>query len=168
MIGTPAQLIKWLLDRPQDKTFECKEKRKKRSLSQNDLYWALVTEIANVMRISKSEVHNVMLRRYGQPERIEGRLVAVTIPDTEKAWKQALLAEEYHVRPTSQVKLGTKNQMFRTYILLRGSRTYDSREMTILIDGTIDEAKQLGINTEEWTALLKRQNPVISAGAKET
>ena len=167
MIGTKAQVIKWLLDRP-DRTYECKEKKKKRSLNQNDLYWALVTEIANVMRISKSEVHNVMLRRYGQPERIEGRLVAVTIPDTEKAWKQALLAEEYHVRPTSQVKLGTKNQMFRTYILLRGSRTYDSREMTILIDGTIDEAKQLGINTEEWTALLTQQNHVISAGAKET
>lgn len=167
MIGTPNQLIRWLLDKPQDKTYEVKQKRKKRSLDQNGLYWALVTEIANVMRLSKNEVHNIMLRRYGQPAAIEGRLVTVTIPDTDKAAKETLLEEYYHVKPTSQVKLGTKNTLFRTYILLRGSSTYDSREMSILIDGVIDEAQAIGIETEQWTALLKPQKGATSADAQQ-
>lgn len=166
MTGTRNEVIRWLLGKPQDKTYEVREKRKKRSLNQNDLYWALVTEMANAMRISKNEVHNVLLRRYGQPEAIEGRLVTVTVPDTEQAERQTLLAEEYHVKPTSQVKLGTKNQFFRTYILMRGSKTYDSKEMSILIDGAIDEANQMGIDTAEWKVLLDRQKNATSAGVR--
>jgi hypothetical protein len=30
---------------------------------------------------------------------------------------------------------------------MRGSHTYDSREMSRLIDGTVSEAKELGIET---------------------
>lgn len=163
MTGTAAQIIRWLLDKPADQTFEVVRKRKKRSLDANGLYWALVTEMANAMRLPKAEVHNRMLRRYGQPYGIGGRLVTTAIPDTEEAERQAVLSETLHMRPTSQVRLGTKGQMFRTYVMLRGSSDYDSREMAILIDGTIEEAKQLGIDTEEWTALLKQQNHAISA-----
>ena len=167
MTGTPAQIIRWLWEKPQDKTYEVIQKRKKRSLDANGLYWHLVTEIANVMRLSKSEVHNIMLRRYGQPYGIDGRLVQTYLPDTDKAEKQALQSETLHLKPTSYVQIGTKNQVFRAYIMLRGSSTYDSREMAILIDGTVNEAKELGINTEEWTALLEPQSSVGSAGAEQ-
>ena len=37
--------------------------------------------------------------------------------------------------------------MYRTYMMLRGSSDYDTREMSELIDGTVSEAKQMGIET---------------------
>lgn len=99
------------------------------------------------MRLPKPEVHNKMLRAYGQVQGIDGRIMTVTIPDTEKAERQTLLAEGYHVKPTSQVRLGTKNQLFRTYVLLKGSHELNTEEFSILLDGTIHEAQNIGIET---------------------
>ena len=147
MTGTAAQIIRWLTEQKPETIWEIKKRRKKRSLDANGYYWKLVSEMADALRISKAEVHNILLRRYGQPEGIDGRLVEVLIPDTEKAAKKALMAEEYHLRPTSFVQAGSKGQNFRAYILLRGSRTYNTEEMSILIDGAIREAEQLGIQT---------------------
>ena len=147
MTGKAAEIIRWLTMQKPDTVFEIKPHKKKRSLDANGYYWKLVTEIADTLRLAKPEVHNWMLRRYGQAEGVDGRLVTVYIPDTEKAERQALLAEDYHIKPTAYVEAGTKGQLFRQYILLRGSRTYDSREMAILIEGTRREAEQLGIQT---------------------
>lgn len=147
MTGTAVQIIRWLTTQKQDVEWDIKKHRKKRSLDANGYYWKLVTEIAEATKVSKNEVHNVLLRRYGQAQGIDGRLVTVYIPDTEKAAKQALMAEDYHIKPTSYVQVGSKGQVFRQYVMLRGSRTYDSREMAILIDGAISEAEQLGIQT---------------------
>ena len=37
--------------------------------------------------------------------------------------------------------------MYRTYMMLRGSHDYDTKEMSTLIDGVVSEAKELGIET---------------------
>lgn len=121
--------------------------RAKRSLDANSYYWKLVTELAEALTISKPRAHNIMLRRYGQREELDGKPVLVTVPDTEDAEKAALEAETYHIRPTSQVKRGRDNMEYRTYVLLRGSGTYNTREMGILIDGLVSECKDLGIET---------------------
>ena len=147
MTGNASQIIRWLTTQKQDAVWEITKRKKKRSLDANGYYWKLVSEIADKLRVSKNEVHNILLRRYGQAEGIDGRLVTVYIPDTEKAEKQALMAEDYHIKPTSYVKAGTKGQTFRAYILLRGSRTYNTKEMSVLIEGTIQEAEQMGIQT---------------------
>ena len=156
MTGTAAQIIRWLTTQKQDVEWEITKRRKKRSLDANGYYWQLVTKIADVLRLSKNEVHNTLLRRYGQAEGVDGRLVTVYIPDTEKAAKQALMAEDYHIKPTSYVQTGSKGQVFRAYILLRGSRTYDTKEMSILIDGAIQEAEQAGIHVELTPAEMER------------
>ena len=56
-------------------------------------------------------------------------------------------ADAYHIKPTSEVKLGRDGKMYRTYYLLRGSSTYDTEEMSRLIDGLVDECKDAGIET---------------------
>ncbi len=73
--------------------------------------------------------------------------VYVVIPDTEEAEKHVEESETYHLKPTSQVKEGKDGRMYRTYMMLRGSSDYDSREMSKLIDGLVAEAKELGIET---------------------
>lgn len=126
---------------------EIKKHRKKRSLDANSYYWVLVTKISESLKVSKPFAHNMLLRKYGQIEMFDNRAVYIVIPDSEESTKKADEAEYYHLKPTAQVKEGKDGIMYRTYMMLRGSSDYDTREMSELIDGTVSEAKQMGIET---------------------
>ena len=128
---------------------EIKRYRRKRSLDANSYYWLLVTKLSGVVGMSNSEVHNMMLRGYGQPEIYEGKGVYLTIPDTDEARKKADNATDYHVLPTSQVRTGDDGIVYRTYKLLRGSHTYNTAEMSRLIEGITSECKHAGIPDAE-------------------
>lgn len=112
--------------------FSVKEYKKKRSLDANAYYWVLVTKLAKVLNLSKPHLHNLLLRRYGQPEIIDGQMVFLVLPDSESGTRKADEAETYHIRPTSQVKTGVDGKMYRTYVMLRGSSTYNTAEMSEL------------------------------------
>lgn len=128
---------------------EIKRYRRKRSLDANAYYWVLVTKLSGAVGMSNSEVHNMMLRGYGHPEIYEGKGVYLTIPDTDEARKKADNATDYHVFPTSQVRTGDDGIVYRTYKLLRGSHTYNTAEMSRLIEGIISECKHAGIPDAE-------------------
>ena len=130
-------------------SLEIKKYRKKRSLDANAYYWVLCTKLAKVLEVSNQEIHNRMLRLYGQPEIFEGKAAYITIPDTESAEKKVNNAMDYHLQPTSQVREGLDGVMYRTYKLLRGSHTYNTEEMARLIDGLIGECKCVGIPDAE-------------------
>ncbi len=103
--------------------------------------------MAEAVHISKPAAHNLMLRKYGQALYIGEKIVYIVIPDTDQAAAQVDEAEMYHLKPASQVKVGKDGVMYRTYIMLRGSSDYDTKEMSELIDGLVTEAKQLGVET---------------------
>lgn len=130
-------------------SFEIKRYRRKRSLDANAYYWVLCTKLARVMSVSEPEIHNKMLRLYGQPEIFDGKAAYTTIPDTEQAGKKVDKAMDYHLKPTSQVREGLDGVMYRTYKLIRGSHTYNTEEMAMLIDGLISECKDAGIPDTE-------------------
>lgn len=124
-----------------------KKYREKRSLDANAYYWQLLTKLADLLHASNPRMHNLMLRRYGQPEIINGKMVYLVLPDTQDAEKTADEAETYHIKPTAEVKAGSDGMIYRTYIMLRGSSTYDTKEMSTLIDGLVSECKEFGIET---------------------
>lgn len=131
--------------------------RQQRSLTANAYYWVLVGKISEITGQSNAAIHNLLLRRYGVPETVDGELITTFIPDTDEAAADVLNKEIYHLKPTSYTKHG-KNGTFRAYILLKGSSDFDSKEMSRLIDGTIDECKQIGIDTlstEEVTRMME-------------
>ena len=133
MIGSPIEIIQWLYNQEKDKKFEIKEKREKRSLSQNSYAWELITKIGNVLRKSKEEVYLQILKDYGQSE-----IVSILSSIEPKGYFK------YYE------KIGTgivNNKEFTHYKIFKGSSEFDSKEMTILIDGIIQECKQLGIET---------------------
>ena len=140
-----AREIAGKLDPTKRYKVEIREYRKKRSLDQNAMYWSLLTKVAQKTGISNAFAHNQMLRRYGQVERFGDKAAIIVLPDTDEAQKKADEAETYHLKPTSEVKRGKDGRFYRTYLLLRGSSTYDTAEMTRLIDGLVDEAKQVGV-----------------------
>lgn len=130
-----------------EQIYELKIYRSPRTLTQNAYYWKLLTQVADVMRISKSEAHNRMLRDYGQVLRVDDQVVMVCLPDTEEAEKKAVRSETYHLKPTSQVRVDKHGVTRRTYVMLRGSSEYNTHEMSVLVDGLVHEAKQLGVET---------------------
>lgn len=146
MIGKTRDCIKWLLNQEVTTEWEVKPYKKARSNKQNAYYWVLLTEVADKMRMSKNELHNRMLRDYGQPFIIDGEMTYVMFPDTDEAEKELLNSTTYHVCPTSQTRPGDEHG-YRAYRLLRGSSSYTTTEMSVLLDGLVMEAKQQGIET---------------------
>lgn len=117
--------------------------REKRSLNANNYAWKLLTEIGNILRAGKEEVYLEMLKRYGQSEIIS---VLAHIPIHE------------YVRYCEEAGESTLNgKLFKHYKVYKGSSEFDTREMSIFLDGVVDEAKELGIQTEtpEQIARLK-------------
>lgn len=139
MVGNAEQIVKWLFTQDRDKTFEVKPYRQKRSLNANSYAWVLINEMANVLRTSKDEVYQEMLKRYGQNE------VISVLSDIDIS----RFVKYYEVIGTGHVQ-GKEFTHYRCFI---GSSEYDSREMSILIDGIISEAELLGIETLPTTAI---------------
>lgn len=115
-------------------SIEIKQYRRKRSLDANAYCWVLIGEIANVLRATKDEIYLDMLKKYGQQfiVKIKNR-DKERFERTQKYW-------EVHETLTDG-----KAQYYRLFI---GSSEYDSHEMSILIDGIISEAMQMGIQVE--------------------
>lgn len=147
MTGDRHKLVAFLMGQKDGEYFDLVPHREKRTRTQNAYYWQLVGKVADRLRESKNRVHNEMLRSYGQMLYIDGQLVTTYIPDTEEAERAALEAETYHIKPTSQVRIGAKGQLLRTYVLLKGSSDMDTREMSALVDGLVREAQGLDIET---------------------
>ena len=148
------------IDKIKDKLLRITVKlwRDKRSLDANSYYWVLLSRLAEAVGISKPRAHNLMLRKYGQNLVIDSQIAFLVIPDTEEAEETALGAESFHIRPTSQVKQGKDGKMYRTYTVLAGSSTYDTKEMSELINGLVSECKEQGIETltpDELARMMK-------------
>lgn len=133
MIGTTLKVIGWLSQQSQDKVFECEEYHEKRSPQANKYCWALIGKIADAMRKSKEEVYFQMLKDYGQSEFVSVR----SDIDVKGYFKY------YEEFGTGHVQ----GREFTHYKVYKGTSEFDSKEMAILLDGIIQEAKQLGIET---------------------
>lgn len=117
--------------------------RNKRSLNANAYFHVLIGKIAGAVHSSTTEVHNKMICRYGQPEIMEDRLLTVILLDSIP-WEKL---DYIHLKPTSATRTLDDGKLYRVYYVMRGSHTYDTKEMSVLIDGTVSEAQELGIET---------------------
>lgn len=142
--GKPEEAERYTGKKLRLKAVEWKEKR---SLDANAYYWVLISKLAGALKVSNAYMHNFMLRAYGQPDLYDEKKAYIVLPDTDETERKAMEADAYHIKPTSEVKLGRDGKMYRTYYLLRGSSTYDTEEMSRLIDGLVDECKDAGIET---------------------
>lgn len=119
--------------------------REPRSRTANNYFFVLVEKLANALRYSKPYIHNLMLRKYGQLQQIDGKPVWVVLPESEEVTKRVDEDETLHVRPTDEVKQGKDGKMYRTYLLLKGSHELNSKEFSILLDGIISDCKEQNI-----------------------
>ena len=114
---------------------EVKKYHKRRSLDANAYLWVLLQKIAEVLRTDKWSVYLQMLKRYGQFTYIVVKPGAVEA--VKKQWRECEEIGEIDVN-------GTKGVQMLCYY---GSSTYDTKEMSVLIDGVVSECQELGIET---------------------
>lgn len=112
---------------------ELKQHREKRSLNANAYFWVLVGKIGDILRADKDDVYLEMLKRYGQSDLVSV-LAEVPAADYFRYFEEA-----------GESRLNGK--LFKHYRVYKGSSEFDTREMSILIDGVVYEAKNLGIET---------------------
>lgn len=117
--------------------------KKKRSLDANAYFHVLVGKIADKFNISKTHCKNILIGRYGQQEFLEdGKPIIIkSNVGVEKMLEQEFL----HTVPCGTKIENDMEVVF--YKVFRGSHTYDTKEMSILIEGTVQEAKDIGIET---------------------
>lgn len=113
--------------------------KKKRSLDANAYFHVLVGKIADKLRISKAKCKNILISRYGQYEIIDGEQTIISVSSEIDMENR----EDIHCNPLGYGYVNGKQ--FTHYAIMRPSHLLDSKEFAILLDGTVDEAKQMGI-----------------------
>lgn len=128
---------------------ELKKYREKRSLDSNAYAWTLLGELQNFLNIPKEEIYKDLIRNIGSYEVIPVRNEAVE--KFRQAWSKNGIG---WVTETTKSKLDG----YTNIIAYFGSSTYNTKEMTRLINLLVEECKQFGIETkpqEEINNLLK-------------
>lgn len=141
IIGFMVDSVPSDLENLQNKDLDvlAKPHREKRSLNANAYFHVLSGKIAEKLGTSLTHEKNRLIREYGQYEVIDGMIPTLTAK--EKYEDKMLDIEGVHLkvveRPGGTVKMA----------VMRGSHTYNTAEMSRLIDATVEEAKELGIET---------------------
>lgn len=115
--------------------------RKKRSLDANAYHWVLCGKIADALDSDSDSVHYDLMVRYGAILRgDDGRAAVITVlPEVD------LKRCNIYARRVGTGHVDGKE--FAHYALIKPSREYDSKEMSVLIKGTVLEAQDMGIET---------------------
>ena len=165
--GKPLEIIAYLMN-AEDKEalydLSLHKDVKKRSLNANNYFYLLITKIAEKQRLSLNEVHNMMLSSYGYPEYMDDKIVYFILPDRVDVNK----LEGVHLKATAKTQTLSNGELNRVYIVMRGSHTYNSAEMSRLINGVIQEAETLDIETltpnqkeqmlQQWGQIYEKHN----------
>ena len=115
--------------------------REPRSLNANNYCWKLLDLIADKINSTKEEVYKKAVREVGVFEMLPIKNIALT--EFKRRWASKGLGwfcEELR---------DSKLEGYTTIMAYFGSSTYNSKEMSRLLDYVVEEAKELGIQTLE-------------------
>ena len=119
---------------------EVKEHRKKRSLDANAYAWVLINKLADAMRITPLEVYRQAIQNVGGNYEI--------LPIKEDAADHFKRIWESKGLGWPCVDMGkSKIDGYRNMRAYYGSSTYDTRQMSQLIDNLVQDCKALDIET---------------------
>ena len=143
ILKVQASLIKVQQDLLKGKKIdiEIKEHRERRSLDANAYFHLLVDKLAKVLGIGAEDCKVKMVLDYG------------TIDTDEQGLKIGFkLLESISVDKVCKYakKIGTaveNGRHFNKYIVYKPTHEYNSKEMATLINGVVEECKQVGIET---------------------
>lgn len=141
--GNRNQLITWLLNQDENKIFEIKEHKEKRSLNANSYFYVLQNKLADVLKVDNQELHFEILKRYSD-------VTLITLP-TETDISGFI--KYYETYKQGEIK-GIPATVYKVY---RPSSEMDTKQFSRLLDGLISECNEVGIDTKtpEELAILE-------------
>ena len=114
-------------------SIDVKKWRKKRSLDANGMLWSCLGEMASALHTDKWEVYLQMLKRYGKYTYV---CVKPNVVDAMKLqWRECEVVGEIDINGQKAVQM----------LCYFGSSTYNTQEFSILLEGVIDEMKEMGL-----------------------
>ena len=124
---------------PQEWILSVSKRRKKRSLDANAYLWVLCDKIADKLKSTKEEIYQKAIREVGvfQLLLVEDKAADELI----KKWNASGLGNFAEIAYKSR-----KNPECSAVIVYFGSSSYDTKEMSRVIDYIVEEAKGLGID----------------------
>lgn len=126
----------------QELDVEIKKHREKRSKSANAYFHVLVNRIAAEEGGSEEEVKKRLVCNYGPLAKDEdGLTVGFKLPASVNVDTIYPYVKCFDVREEN-------GKLFRCYVAYKRTRYMDSKEMARLIDGAIEVAQELGIETD--------------------
>ena len=128
MTGEKETVLRWLQDQPAGR-YECNKAKRKRTLTQNSYYWALLSELAGALGLSNDELHFQLLKRYSTPQ----PFATFDNVDVSKFMR-------YYERRNQD-----GNVIY--YLFYTPSSEMDTKEFKRLLDGLISECQEIGIDT---------------------
>lgn len=133
-------------------SLEVKEHRKKRSLDANAYAWVLIHKLAQAMRLTPEEVYLQQIPNVGDNYTVMC-LREQDVGRFKRSWQSNGLGWPVKDLGPSQVP-GCRNLM-----AYHGSSTYDTAQMSRLIDLLVQDCKALDIETlsEDKLSLLKEE-----------
>ena len=146
-LGKAMAVVRKHKDRLYD--LEVREHRQKRSLDANAYCWVLINKIADAIRITPKEIYRQAIQNIGGNYE--------SIPIKEEAAERVRQIWESQGLGWPCVDMGkSKIQGYRNLRAYYGSSTYDTRQMSMLIDNLVQDCKALDIETlpPEKLALL--------------
>ena len=135
------------IEKLKDKRLRIKidEYKLKRSLSANAYFHSLADKLRNRMHppMSMAQMKNHLIADYGQVMYLEDGvpLIYKTNAPPEYVYN---LEEPHLLLVKTEIERGKEVYFYRMY---RGSHTYNTAEMSRLIDGTVEECNAQGIET---------------------
>lgn len=143
MVGTANKLITYLIEQARDKQFEIKEYRAKRSLDSNAYCWVLCDKIAKELSkdgtiITKEKIYQDAILQIGT---FESMIVEEkAFENFKRIWQKQGLG--FLIQEVSR-----KDKCVKVHCYY-GSSTYDSKEMSLLINLLVELAKSLNVETK--------------------
>lgn len=108
--------------------------RERRSLDANALMWHCIGEIAKSLTRDKWEIYLESLRKYGKYTYV--LLDEKAVEKFKRLWRETEVVGKVDVNGRKAVQL----------LCYYGSSTYNTKEFSVLLDGIIEDMKDLGLN----------------------
>lgn len=125
--------------------------RKKRSLDANAYCWVLIDKLAQKLNLPKTDIYRSYIKNIG------GNNTTVCVPD--KAVETLIKGWEHNGIGWQTDTMTSKLDGCTNVILYYGSSTYDTEQMSRLLDLIIQDCEALGIST-----LTPRELSVLKQG----
>ena len=150
--GNKTKLLEELAKLEENKMYAVSimEIKDRRTIDQNNYYWDLLDQYAEYIGISKMEMHHIMIASYGQ--RMDGFVIEAPID-----YDYTLETSKIYLRPTGRFGYDEDGNEIQYHFICRGSSEYNTKEMSILIDGLIQDIKTSEAPIETMTYNERQQ-----------